>query len=304
MQGWVRRVLYPKLHQKSHKNRGPLRSLAGIWFLHVLFWNSQLHSNIPLCAKYAWILLHALYKRPITLSSFGSSNVSVLLITPSLRFRTTQKNRLAQNWYPGSLQPGAAAIHTVHRCRFDRFFDPKIDTRNWSSLYNFGSVFQKRTAPASSRRPRRRVVKITPVKALLHSAISSATCNATLKMFLEVVAVAEVRCYDVQRNLSNLQRFVPRKPGETRYWRAGVGGWSDLQRVNALSGKIALQVARGVWNGNCKLLRLLRNVELVLLRATLRATKKICVASCGGTLLHRAILQQLCNAAVLRCKLL
>ena len=73
------------------------------------------------------------------------------------------------------------------------------------------------------------------IKALLHCAISSATCNAILKNVF--VAVAEVRCYAVQRNLSNLQRFVPRKPGETRYWRARVGGRSDLQRNQRTLGK-------------------------------------------------------------------
>ena len=60
------------------------------------------------------------------------------------------------------------------------------------------------------------------------------------------VAVAEVRCYTIQRNLSNLQQCVPRKPGETHYWRAGLGGRSDLQKNQRTLGNIALQVAGGV----------------------------------------------------------
>ena len=66
---------------------------------------------------------------------------------------------------------------------------------------------------------------------LLHCTVFSATCNATLKKKVLIVAVAEVKCYTVQCDLSNLQRFVPRKPGETRDRRAG---------------KISLQVAGGV----------------------------------------------------------
>ena len=101
------------------------------------------------------------------------------------------------------------------------------------------------------------------IKALLHCAISSATCNATLKNVF--VAVAEVRCYTMQCNLSNLQRFVPRNRGDTRYWRAGVGGRSDLQRNQRTLGE---NCVASCWrdvtlcNGSCKLLRLLRKVEL------------------------------------------
>ena len=99
--------------------------------------------------------------------------------------------------------------------------------------------------------------------ALSHCAISSATCNRTLKNLF--VAVAEVRCYTVQRDLSNLQRFVPTKPGKTRYWHAGVGGRSDLQRNQRPLGKNCVSsCCRGVTlcNGGCKLLRLIRKVEL------------------------------------------
>ena len=101
------------------------------------------------------------------------------------------------------------------------------------------------------------------LKALLHCAISSATCNATLRNVF--VAVAKVRCCTMQRNLSNLQRFVPRKPGGTRYWSAGVGGRSDLQRnQRTLGDNCVARCWRGVTlcNGSCKLLRLLRKVEL------------------------------------------
>ena len=95
------------------------------------------------------------------------------------------------------------------------------------------------------------------LKALLHCAIWSATCNTTLKNVF--VAVAEVGCYTVQRNLSNLQRFVPRKPCDIRYWRAGVGGRSDLQRNQRTLGENCVASCwRGVTlcNGSCKLLRL------------------------------------------------
>ena len=132
------------------------------------------------------------------------------------------------------------------------------------------------------------------LKALLHCAISSATCNATLKNVF--VAVAEVRCYTVQRNLSNLQRFVPRKPGGTRYWPAGVGGRSDLQRNQRTLGENCVaRCWRGVTlcNGSCKLLRLLRKVELDSTSCNVARNKKRCVASCRGAMLHRAILQQL-----------
>ena len=101
------------------------------------------------------------------------------------------------------------------------------------------------------------------VKALLHCAICSATCNATLKNVF--VAVSEVGCYTVQCNLSNLQRFVPRKPCDIRYWRAGVGGRSDLQRNRRTLGENCVaSCRRGVTlcNGSCKLLRLLQKVEL------------------------------------------
>ena len=51
-------------------------------------------------------------------------------------------------------------------------------------------------------------------------------------------------------------------------------------------------------NGSCKLLRLLRKVELDSTSCNVARNKKRCVASCRGTLLHRAILQQL---ATQRC---
>ena len=52
--------------------------------------------------------------------------------------------------------------------------------------------------------------------------------NAALKNVF--VAVVEMRCYAaVQRDLSDLQRFVPREPGETRNYRSEVGGLSDSQ---------------------------------------------------------------------------
>ena len=104
---------------------------------------------------------------------------------------------------------------------------------------------------------------IIGLKARLHCAISSATCNATLKNVF--VAVDEVRCYTVQRNLSNFQQCVPRKPGETRYWRSGLGGRSDLQRNQRTLGKHCVASCwRGVTlcNGGSKLLRWLRKVEL------------------------------------------
>ena len=102
-------------------------------------------------------------------------------------------------------------------------------------------------------------------------------------------------------HLSNLQRFVPRKPGETRYWRSGVGGRSDLQRNQRTLGENCVaSCCRGVTlcNGSCKLLRLLRKVELDSTSCNVARNKKGCVASCRGTLLHRTILQQL---ATQRC---
>ena len=102
-------------------------------------------------------------------------------------------------------------------------------------------------------------------------------------------------------HLSNLQRFVPRKPGETRYWCAGVGGRTDLQRNQRTPGENCVASCwRGVTlcNGSCKLLRLLRKVELDSTSCNVARSKKRCVASCRGTLLHRAILQQL---ATQRC---
>ena len=137
------------------------------------------------------------------------------------------------------------------------------------------------------------------VKALLHCAICSATCNATLKNVF--VAVSEVGCYTVQCNLSNLQRFVPRKPCDIRYWRAGVGGRSDLQRNRRTLGENCVaSCRRGVTlcNGSCKLLRLLQKVELDSTSCNVARNKKWCVASCRGTLLHRAILQQLATQQV------
>ena len=141
--------------------------------------------------------------------------------------------------------------------------------------------------------------KIVCIGAVTLCAICSATCNATLKNIF--VAVAEVGCYTVQRNLSNLQRFIPRKPCDIRYWRAGVGGRSDLQRhQRALGENCAASCWRGVTlcNGSCKLLRLLRKVELDSSSCNVARNDKRCVASCRGTLLHRAILQQL---ATQRC---
>ena len=104
----------------------------------------------------------------------------------------------------------------------------------------------------------------TVLKALLHCAIWPAPCNATLKnvFFLQLPRWGH---YTVQRNLSNLQRFVPRKPCDIRYWRAGVGGRSDLQRNQRTLGENCVASCwRGVTlcNGSCKLLRLLRKVEL------------------------------------------
>ena len=56
--------------------------------------------------------------------------------------------------------------------------------------------------------------------------------------------VVEMRCYAaVQRDLSDLQRFVPREPGETRNYRSEVGGLSDSQ---VCPRRIALRVAGGV----------------------------------------------------------
>ena len=57
---------------------------------------------------------------------------------------------------------------------------------------------------------------------------SSATCDAALSKW------GVTPC---KRDLSNLQGFVPRKPGKTRYWRAGAGGQSDLQRNTRAQGK-------------------------------------------------------------------
>ena len=82
-------------------------------------------------------------------------------------------------------------------------------------------------------------------RALLHCTIWSATCSATLKNVS--VAVAEVGCYTVQRNLSNFQRFVPREPRDTRTGAPeSVVGRIYKEEINASSGKIALQVAGGV----------------------------------------------------------
>ena len=136
------------------------------------------------------------------------------------------------------------------------------------------------------------------LQALLHSAIWSATCNATLKNVF--VAVAEVGCCTVQRNLSNLQRFVPRKPCDIRYWRAGVGRIYKRTNQRTLGENCVASCWRGVTlcNGSCKLLRLLRKVELDSTSCNVARNKKRCVASCRGTLLHRAILQQL---ATQRC---
>ena len=50
------------------------------------------------------------------------------------------------------------------------------------------------------------------LKAQLHCVVSfSAACNATWNK--RFVAVGEVRCFTVQRDLSNLPRFAPRMPG-------------------------------------------------------------------------------------------
>ena len=136
-----------------------------------------------------------------------------------------------------------------------------------------------------------------PVKAPLHCSISSATCNATLKNVF--VAVAEVRCYTVQRTWAtcndlcreSLAKLATGAPGS-------VVGRIDKE-INARSGKIALQVAGGVLHcGSCKLLRLLRKVELDSTSCKVARNKKRCVPSCRGTLLHRAILHQL---ATQRC---
>ena len=64
-------------------------------------------------------------------------------------------------------------------------------------------------------------------KALLHCAISSATCNATLKNVF--VAVAEVRCYTVQRNWAtcndsyreSLAKVATGAPGSGGRWSVG-----------------------------------------------------------------------------------
>ena len=83
-------------------------------------------------------------------------------------------------------------------------------------------------------------------------------------------------------------------PGGNRYWRAGVGRIDN--EINARWRGVTL------CNGSCKLLQLLRKRGLHYTSCIVARIKKRCVACCPGTLLHRAILQQL--ATVLRCKLL
>ena len=81
----------------------------------------------------------------------------------------------------------------------------------------------------------------------------------------EFVAVAKIRCYIVQRDLSNLQRFAQRKPAGTRTdLRAGVGGRSDSQRETHALENCIVSCWRGVTlcSSGCKLLRLVRKAEL------------------------------------------
>ena len=80
----------------------------------------------------------------------------------------------------------------------------------------------------------------------LYSTLSNFLRKTTLTTVF--VAVAGVRYYTVQRDLGNLERFVPRKPGESRYWRSGLGGRSDSIKKYACSESIALQVAGGLFN--------------------------------------------------------
>ena len=90
----------------------------------------------------------------------------------------------------------------------------------------------------------------------------------------------------MQRNLSNLQQCVPRKPGETHYWCAGLGGRSDLQRNQRTLGKHCIAscwMGVTLCNGGCKLLRLLRKVELDSTLCSIARNNKRCIASCRGT---------------------
>ena len=147
--------------------------------------------------------------------------------------------------------------------------------------------------------------RLFQLKGLLHCAIWSATCNATLKNVF--VAVAEVGCYTVQRNLSNLQWFVPRKPCDIRCCWTGVSGRSDLQRNQRMLGENCIESCwRGVTlcNGSCKLLRLLQKVELDSTSCNVaRNEKKMrCKLPRYPVTLRNS--SATCNAMVLRCKLL
>ena len=67
----------------------------------------------------------------------------------------------------------------------------------------------------------------------------------------------------------------------------------------AAHGAVVVMVTTSYWrgvtlcNGSCKLLRLLRKVELDSTSCKVARNKKRCVASCRGTLLRRAIPRQL-----------
>ena len=92
----------------------------------------------------------------------------------------------------------------------------------------------------------------------------------------------------LRTSLSNVQGFMPRQPGKTRYWHTGVVGRSHLRRNTHAREDLSctLLVGRTLCNGGYKLL-LLQKAELESTSCNVARNKERCVARCRSTLLHR-----------------
>ena len=109
------------------------------------------------------------------------------------------------------------------------------------------------------------------LKAVLHGAIFPVTRNATWKNKC-FVAVAEVRCYTAQRDVTNFPQLVRRKPRETQ--ANGVGRFSKKYRENAARERLRCILLKGRYTAQWRSESSCNRCEKLnwLLRATLRAT--------------------------------